>query len=307
MQGNGAHQKGVLQVAEVGVQRVLADSHALRAQGVVLLLDREPAARVRQQLPLQPTQGQRIGDPVALDDVAEHHHVDIAGQQRSAILRLHTLRLGKAAFDEVAPQTPVDRLRRRRIVAGVAQRLTEAERVHQHFHRAPAEAGRHLPAQQLGRGAGHEHFHAAGIDQTADELLPARNVLNFIQVQGHAAGALQLRKPPGVLLQQPTQVGDGEPGQPLVLQQEQQLRLGAGARVQACGAGLVEKRGLAAAAYPDYRERLAGDRRETDVAGRNGPGRRRQRLVKLRAKELSRYCHFASDNIGSIYPSVKDK
>ena len=95
--------------------------------------------------------------------------------------------------------------------------------MHQHFHRAPAEAGRHLPAQQLGRGAGHEHLHAAGVDETANKPLPAGDVLDLIQVQRDAAFALQLRKTPDMLLHQPAQLGDREPGEPLVLEQEQQL------------------------------------------------------------------------------------
>ena len=148
-------------------------------------------------------------------------------------MRLGALRLGKASFDQIAPQTLVQhcclrshfrRWARSRLGARVAQRFPETEGVDQHLHCASTEAGRYLSAQQAGRGAGHEHLHAAGIDQAVYETLPARNELDLVQIQGDVIPCARLRKTAGVLLEHPTQVGDGDAGEPLVLEQKQQLR-----------------------------------------------------------------------------------
>ena len=291
MQGDGAHQEGIFQVAEVFVQGVLAHPHGLRAQGVVLLLHREPAAGVGQQLPLQPAQRQRIGYPVPLDHVAQHHHVDVAGQQRRPVSRRGALRLGKAAFDQIAPQPLLQRrcrrprLRQRRggLGAGVAQRLAEAERMDQHLHRPAAQAGGDLPAQQAGGGAGDEHLHAAAVDQPAHQSLPAGNVLHLVEIQRDRGASVPLRETAGVFFQQPAEVGDGNAGQPLVLEQEQQLRLGGSAGAHAAGALVGEKRGLAAPPNADDGKRLTGDRRQPRVPAGKPRRRQGQRLGELGA------------------------
>ena len=230
MQGDRPHEEGILQVTKVLVHGVLSHAHALRTQGVVLLLYGKPPSGVGQQLPLQPTQCERIGHLVPLDHVAQHGHVDITGQQRRAVSRLRALRLGKAPFDEIALQPlmqhccrrPRVRHRIRRLDAGVAERFPEAEGMDQHLHRPAAQAGRDLPAQQTGRGAGDEHLDAAAIDHPTQQPLPPRNVLHLIEIQGGAAvPAGPRREAAGVFFEQPAEVGDGDAGKPLVLEQKQ--------------------------------------------------------------------------------------
>ena len=167
----------------------------------------------------------------------------------------------------------------------------------QHLHRAPSETGRDLSAQQPGRGAGHKDLDAAGVDQSAYETLPARNVLDLIQIQGDVVSRVQLRNTAGVFLKHPAQVGHGDAGEALVLQQKQQLRFGRNAGLQALGAVLGKKRGLAATPYADDGKRLPRDCGKPHVAARESARRQGQRLVELGAQQLSRYCHFKKDNI----------
>ena len=112
-------------------------------------------------------------------------------------------------------------------------------------------------------------------------------------------------KAAGVFFEQPAEVGDGDAGKPLVLEQKQQLRFGGRAGVQPPGAVLSKERGLAAATHTDDGKRLAGDggsrtSRRVKVRGWDGQG-----LVELGTQEGTGYCHFASDNIYNICPFVK--
>ena len=139
----------------------------------------------------------------------------------------------------------------------------------QHLHRPAAQAGRDLPAQQTGGGAGDEHLDAAAIDHPTQQPLPPRNVLHLIEIQGGAAvPAGPRRKAAGVFFEQPAEVGDGDAGKPLVLEQKQQLRFGWRSGVQPAGAVRSEKRGLAATTHTDYGKRLAGDRGKPHVSSR---------------------------------------
>ena len=117
--------------------------------------------------------------------------------------------------------------------------------------------------------------------------LPARHVLRFVEVQGDAAFRVEAREPAGVLRDQPAEVGDGETGEPLVLEQQQQLRFRPDAGPQARRAALRQKRGLAAAAYADDGERLARNGRQPHVPAREAPGAGGQGLVQLRPQDLS--------------------
>ena len=106
-----------------------------------------------------------------------------------------------------------------------------------------------------------------------------------------------MRKPPDVLVEEPAEVGDGEAGQTLVLEQKQQLGFRRGAGTQAHVTALQQERGLPAAAHADDGERLAGDRRQPHVPARQVPGRGRQRFVELEPHGVARYRHYQSDSM----------
>ena len=147
--------------------------------------------------------------------------------------------------------------------------------MHQHLHRAPAEAGGHLPAQQLGRGAGHEHLHAARVDQTANQLAPSPE---------RSASSSRYRVTPPSPFRSGNRRACSSSSQPRSATVSPASR-SSSSRSSSCDSGRApacrralrhwcEKRGLAAAAYPDHRERLAGDRRKPHVPGRKDAGRK---------------------------------
>jgi hypothetical protein len=94
---------------------------------------------------------------VALDDIPEHHDVHVASEQRRPVGRRGALRLPKATLGQVAPEPLVQRgaVRGPELLErlggfgpGVAQRLAEAERVHQHLHGPAAQARGHLAGEE---------------------------------------------------------------------------------------------------------------------------------------------------------------
>lgn len=67
-------------------------------------VDAERARRVAQQLLHQPAQHLGLAEVVALQHVAQQHHVDIAAQQGRVAARIQPLRLGEAANGQVLQQ-----------------------------------------------------------------------------------------------------------------------------------------------------------------------------------------------------------
>ena len=107
MQGDDADEKGVFQIAEKGVQGIFAYRDALRAQGIVEFLHAERGCRIRQKVALQRTERQRVGDAVALDDIAQDGDVHVGAQQVDAIARRHALRFRETADGQVLPQPAI--------------------------------------------------------------------------------------------------------------------------------------------------------------------------------------------------------
>ncbi len=307
--GHRTHEEGILEVRQVVVQRVLADRHPLRAQRVVVLLDRERAAGVGQELPLENAQRQRVADGVALDHIAQDQHIHIAREQGSAVAGLRALRLGEAALDQVAPQPLIERRPIRRLQAvqrpgrlgpGVAQRLAEAERVNQHLHRATAQAGRYLAGEELGRGAGDEQLDTALVHEPADEPLPAGHRLRLVEVDAHPPRGAQAGELAPVLLEHPAKVGHREPAQALVLERQEELRLSSAPRRQPFGAALRQERSLAAPADTDDREGLALDAGQAHIAPRQGGRLGGQRLGELQAQEVVGDYHRCKDTVIAV-------
>ena len=105
-----------------------------------------------------------------------------------------------------------------------------------------------------------------------------------------------------MLVKEPAEVGDGQAGQTLVLEQtgaiETPVRAPGlpGARHGCCNRNDVfplRRTPMTANALPG----IAG---KPHVPARQVPGRARQRLVELGTQDLSGYCHYKSDNISKL-------
>lgn len=129
MHRDQADHEGVLEAAEHVVQRRLGDGQRLRPEVSVELRDRERADGVGQQVALEAPQGRHVRDAVALDDVAQQHHVHVPPQEGYAVERVEASCFREAADRQVAAKGGVDGgarvrsepgVRRDRLVAGVA-------------------------------------------------------------------------------------------------------------------------------------------------------------------------------------------
>jgi hypothetical protein len=98
-----------------------------------------------------------------------------------------------------------------------------------------------------------------------------------------------------VLLEQPGQIGDLDPGETLVLQRHEELRFLRAAFPDLVGPALRQERRLPAASHADDGERLAADAGQADVAAGQRRGRDRQRLGQLQSEQVSGSCHFEDD------------
>jgi len=80
-QGGGADHESVLEVGEEGMETVFRHRQTLGFQGIVEFLDAEWGGGISQQMALEPAKRHRIGDGVALDDVAQDGDIHIRLQQ----------------------------------------------------------------------------------------------------------------------------------------------------------------------------------------------------------------------------------
>ncbi len=127
---------------------------------------------------------------MALDDVAQQQHVDVALEQEPPVGGGERLGFGEAAGFQKAREMMVEGRAlwggegvraRGDFLLVVPQEFAEAEGVDGDFPSAPAHGGGDLPAEELGGRAGEEDFVACGIEQAADELLPAGDALDFVE------------------------------------------------------------------------------------------------------------------------------
>ena len=100
-EGGGPDQEGVLEVAEEGVEAVLGNGQALRFQGIIEFLDAERRRRVSEEMPLEPAQGDGIGNVMTLDDVTEDGDIDIPLQQGPAVAAFDLLRLRETSLGKI--------------------------------------------------------------------------------------------------------------------------------------------------------------------------------------------------------------
>jgi len=80
------------------METVLGDGQPLGFQGIVEFLDAEGRCRVAEQMALEPTLGDGIGNAVALDDVAQDSHIDVALQEWPPVANVDILGIGEASF-----------------------------------------------------------------------------------------------------------------------------------------------------------------------------------------------------------------
>ena len=99
---------------------------------------------------LEPAEGDRIGDAVALDDVAQDSNINVALQERPAVADVEALSIGKAALQKISAEGFFERgsagfrqgvpiFFRQKIT--MTQSFSEAEWEYRYFHGSPAHAG----------------------------------------------------------------------------------------------------------------------------------------------------------------------
>ena len=278
------------------MQRVLGDGDALRLQRRVELLDAEHPTGGAQQVTHEPAQRRHVAHVVALDHVAQHRHVDVVAQKLIPRRRVEPLRLGKAAGPEPVEEGAFeprpfpgrqDGCIVRKRPSPVAERLAEAERVNQHLPPAAPKGRSDLSRQERGGRAGDDHLGAFGIEEPADETLPAGDDLDFVEVPDHRRDVIHIREFPAVLGHKQVEVGGVEVRKPLVLERDVRQPLPSDTLLDALLPELVQERGLAGPAHPHHRRRLAGKPYPAeDVARRERGQRLAERVGELLSERL---------------------
>jgi hypothetical protein len=101
VQGGGADEEGILEMAEKSVQAILGNRQALGFQGVVEFLDAEWSARAAEQVALEQAEGDGIGDAVPLNDIPQDGDIHVSLKELAAVADCDALGIWKSAFRQV--------------------------------------------------------------------------------------------------------------------------------------------------------------------------------------------------------------
>jgi hypothetical protein len=150
------------------------------------------------------------------------------------------------------------------------EELPEAEGVHEGFHRATAQGGCDLAAEELRGGTADEHIHLFGVHHPSDKALPTRYDLYFVEEEADLLLIAVLGELAEIFLKYPVKLGSFKACEAFVIEVEVNLCFAWCSFRDAFLLDLVKEAGLTRPAHPDYGMRLPRNGGQAQVP----PGRR---------------------------------
>ena len=139
------------------------------------LVNAESTGCIAQKLSHHPVEYLRLAQVMALDHVAQQHHVHIGPQQLEPVARVQSLRFRKTSVGQVIGQVLGELralglgkalCRQVRFTAGVSQHFAKAEREDNGLHGSAAHAGSHFSRQQTGGRTRQKELDVFTVQQT---------------------------------------------------------------------------------------------------------------------------------------------